>query len=334
MLLGRERDIQVVDLLARRDLCRLFKRAEHRQTAVAEVIARAIVDEADDLIAKLAVFDDLVGDDAAKLARAGDENAPQPEPRLPATLEHFAHDLPQRERQPDVEDDEQRPDRVRDLVGAAIVRRDVRLDVQRDENAEDNRDDRADEDGEEVVDPRPAAAQPVEILQVEPDRHEHRDERQQVQVLPQRRNAFGDGNQSRVKAERVGDDECGQSEQRIRRDVEGDEQPVETSEHQRGPSASAAIAPLISSTKRSRLKRSALRRMRARSNDADSAREMPSANAGAERSSTRMPVLPSTTVSVAPPRASATTGVPHACASTGTMPKSSSPGRTVTAAPR
>ena len=59
-----------------------------------------------------------------------------------------------------------------------------------------------------------------------------------------------------------------------------------------------------------------------------------SANAGADVSSTSVPVSPSTIVSSAPPRASATTGRPHACASSGTMPKSSSPGKSVTAARR
>ena len=49
---------------------------------------------------------------------------------------------------------------------------------------------RADEDGEEVVHPGPSAAQPIEALQVEPERNEHGDERQQVDVLPQRRNAL------------------------------------------------------------------------------------------------------------------------------------------------
>ena len=45
-------------------------RAEQRQPAVAEVIAGcAVVDEADDLIAELAMLEDLVGDEPAELAR-------------------------------------------------------------------------------------------------------------------------------------------------------------------------------------------------------------------------------------------------------------------------
>ena len=58
------------------------------------------------------------------------------------------------------------------------VGREVRLHVQRGDDAEDDRQDAADEDGEEVVDPRAAAAQAIEALQVEAQRHEHGDERQ------------------------------------------------------------------------------------------------------------------------------------------------------------
>ena len=47
--------------------------------------------------------------------------------------------------------------------------------------------DAADEHGEEIVDARAAAAQPIEPLQVEAERHEHGDERQEVDVLPERR---------------------------------------------------------------------------------------------------------------------------------------------------
>ena len=69
-----------------------------------------------------------------------------------------------------------RPDELRDLERAAVLRgvgREVRLDVQRGDDAEDDGEDAADEDGEEVVDARAAAAQPVEALQVEAERHQH-----------------------------------------------------------------------------------------------------------------------------------------------------------------
>ena len=95
----------------------------------------------------------------------------------------------------DVEDEEDRPDDLRHLERAAILRRvarEVGLDVQRRDDAEDDREDAADEHGEEVVDARAAAAQPVEPLQVEAERDEHGDERQDVEVLPERRNALGD----------------------------------------------------------------------------------------------------------------------------------------------
>ena len=59
VLFERQRDVEVVDLLAGDDLGGLGERAEQRQPAVAEVIAAgAIVDEADDLVAELAVLED------------------------------------------------------------------------------------------------------------------------------------------------------------------------------------------------------------------------------------------------------------------------------------
>ncbi len=71
----RQRDVEVVDLLADGDLGGLGERAEQRQAAVAEVVAAgAVVDEADHLVAELAVLEDAVGDHAAEVAGAGDED--------------------------------------------------------------------------------------------------------------------------------------------------------------------------------------------------------------------------------------------------------------------
>ena len=94
VLLGRERDVEVVDRLALRDVRRFVDRAEQRQAAVAEVIARrAVVHEADDLVAELAVLEDLVGDEAAELAGAGDQDPLEADAGAPAALEHLAHQL-------------------------------------------------------------------------------------------------------------------------------------------------------------------------------------------------------------------------------------------------
>src|SRR5262245_52872124 len=173
---------------------------------------------------------------------------------------------------------------------------------------------------------------------MEPERHEYRDEWQQVEILPQRWDAFRNRNQPGMKSDRVSEDERRQAQKRVGRHVEGDEDAVEPPQHYRRGSAPCRSSPSmrseISCTKRSRLKRSACARIAAESHEVCVARAIASANAGADPSSTRMPVVPGTTVSTAPPRPRATTGVPHACASTGTMPKSSSPGSSVTAAPR
>ena len=76
------------------DLGRVGQRAEQRQAAVAEVVAAgAIVDEADHLIAELAVLEHAVGDHAAQVAGAGDEDALQADAGAPPPLEQLAHAL-------------------------------------------------------------------------------------------------------------------------------------------------------------------------------------------------------------------------------------------------
>ena len=112
VLLGRQRDVEVIDRLARGDLGGLVERAEQRQAAVAEMIAgRAVVDEADDLVAELAVLENLVGDQPAELAGAGDQDPLEADAGAPAALEHLAHQLARRVGQRDVQHEEDRPDR-------------------------------------------------------------------------------------------------------------------------------------------------------------------------------------------------------------------------------
>ena len=92
MLLERQRDVEVIDALALRDLADLGQRAEQRQPAVADVIAAgAIVDEADDLVAELAMLQDAVGNHAAEVAGARDEDPLEPDTGAPAALEQLAH---------------------------------------------------------------------------------------------------------------------------------------------------------------------------------------------------------------------------------------------------
>ena len=74
-----------------------LERAEQRQAAVADVIAAgAVVEEADDLEAELAVLEHLVGDHAAEVAGAGNQDALEADARLPAALERLAHELARR----------------------------------------------------------------------------------------------------------------------------------------------------------------------------------------------------------------------------------------------
>ena len=89
-----QRDIQVIDVLLPDDFWRIGKRAEQRQAAIPQMIAaRAIVDKTDHLIAELAVLEDLLGDDTAEVARAGNQDAFQSDAGFPAPLEHLANEL-------------------------------------------------------------------------------------------------------------------------------------------------------------------------------------------------------------------------------------------------
>ena len=207
VLVERQRHVQMVDVLLADDLRRIGERAEQRQAAIAEVIAAgAIVDEADDLIAELAVLENLLGDDAAELAGAGNQNALEADARLPAPLEHLAHELARAERERDVDDEEQaprrcaRPDRRR--PPAFLGRGVVGVEVQRADDAENDRHDGADEDEEEIVDARSAAPQAVDALEVIRQRHQHGDERHHRDILRERRIAAGDRDEPARKTDR------------------------------------------------------------------------------------------------------------------------------------
>ena len=223
MLFERQRDVDLVDALALADLARLGRRAEQRKAAVAEMVpAGAIVDEADDLVAHLAVAEDLVRDQAAQFARADDQDALEADARAPAALERLAHDLPRRVGEHDVQHQEQRPDDLGHLERAPVLhvgRHVVRLEVERGDHAEDDGDDAADEHREEVVDARTVPAQAVQALEVERHRHEHRHERQHDEVLLERRDALGDGDQVRFEPQHVGAKEGRDAKQRVRHDV-------------------------------------------------------------------------------------------------------------------
>ena len=94
VLFERQRDVELIDALALQDLAGLGERAEQRQAAIAEMIAAgAVVDEADDLVAELAVLEHLVGDQPPELARAGDQHPLEADAGAPAALERLAHQL-------------------------------------------------------------------------------------------------------------------------------------------------------------------------------------------------------------------------------------------------
>ena len=134
------------------------------------------------------------------------------------------------------------------------------------DHAEDDRDDAADEDVEEVVDARPAAPQAIEALQVEGERHDHRDERQDVEVLRERRLPLRCRDEAGLEANEIREDERHHAQQGVGDDVERNQQPVVAPYH-RCPAGAAMVSSttcMTSAAKRSRLKRSACRRMRSR----------------------------------------------------------------------
>ena len=248
-----KRHVEVVDPLAARDLAGLVERAEDREPAVAQIIAAgAVVHEADDVIPELAVFEDPVRDEATEFPCARNQHALQADAGAPPALEGLAHELARGKRQQHVEGEEERPDDLRDLVRAAVLQlvgNVVRLEVQRGHDAEDHREDAADEDGEEVVDPRSAAPQPIEALDMERERHEHADERQHVHVLAERREALSDGNEAALEPDDVREHECRDAEDGVGNDVERDEQAVVPSYH-RAPCGACEVWSMSASISR------------------------------------------------------------------------------------
>ena len=70
---------------------------------MASVDAGAIVDEADQLEAQLAVLEDAVGDHPAEIAGADDQHASQADAGAPAAPQQVAHDLARGVREDDVQ---------------------------------------------------------------------------------------------------------------------------------------------------------------------------------------------------------------------------------------
>ena len=93
VLFERQRDVEVIDPLAAQDLVGIAERAEQRQAAVADVIARAIVDEAEQLEAELAMIEHLVRNHPAEVAGAGNQHPLEPDAGLPPPLERLANEL-------------------------------------------------------------------------------------------------------------------------------------------------------------------------------------------------------------------------------------------------
>ncbi len=183
VLVDRQRDVDLVDLLLGADLRHLIDRPEHRQPAIADGVGgrRAIVDETDEPEPQLAVLEDAIGHHPPEIAAADDEHAAQSEPRAPAPAQQLAHDLAGHEGEEHVEAEEDHPGRLRhrQIPELALRRIDpILADVQRADHAADAGENAADQHGEEIVDARPSAPQAVEPLHVEGERHEQRQEGQ------------------------------------------------------------------------------------------------------------------------------------------------------------
>ena len=245
VLLERQCDVEVVDLLVGDDVGGVAERAEQGQPAIAEVIAaRLVVDEAHDLVTELAMLEDAIRDDAAEIAGARDQDLSQPDARQPSPFQRFANELARQVAERDVGDEEEAPDDPGHFERADLALRlagVIRLVEQRRDDAQHDGEDAADEDVEEVVDARTAAAQPVQSLEVESQRNDQRDERQHVDVLLDGRVTARDGDEPRVETQQVGQDERQHAEHGIGRDVKGDEQPVVTPYH-RDPAGAFSVS--------------------------------------------------------------------------------------------
>ena len=244
VLFERQGDVDVIDALLANDFAAIGQRPQERQAAIADVIAGAVVEESDDLEAELAMLEQLVGDQPAEVAGARDQNLLEADAGAPATLERLPHELARRVGQDHVDDEEQQPDRPRNLVDTLCLRlgrkerRMVDLIVESADQAEDNGEDAADKDGEEIVDARAPAAEPVKALHLEGERHENPEQRQEIEVLSERWLPFCDRDEvgdPGLEPKEIGDDERRHTEQRVGDDVEGDEQPVVPPHHRAGP---------------------------------------------------------------------------------------------------
>ena len=93
-----------------------------------------------------------------------------------------------------------------------------------------------DEHREEVVDARAPPSEAVQSLDVKRERHEHAEQRQHVDVLPEGRLSFRDRDEvgePRLEPQQVGDDERRHPEHRVRDDVERHEEAVVPPHHGR-----------------------------------------------------------------------------------------------------
>src|SRR5262249_21621296 len=109
----------------------------------------------------------------------------------------------------------------------------VRLHVQRRAETQDHGEDGADEDAEEIVHARAPAAQAIESLDMEGDRHEHADERRDAEILGEGRKALVDRQQrrERLEAEEIRDEKRRHAEDGVAHDERDRQQAVITPHH-------------------------------------------------------------------------------------------------------
>ncbi len=193
VLVERQGDVDFVDAVAQADVGGLGHAAEQRQAAIAD--ARRSADgrsSTNPTSLKPSSLCSRIRSATMRpeIAGADDEHALEADAGAPAAAQQIAHELARAEGEQDVEREEHGQHHARDRVLDERIRV-VRLDEERADDGQQRREDAADQHGEEVVDARPAAPQPVEPLQLERQRHEQRDERQDLQVRGERRLARG-----------------------------------------------------------------------------------------------------------------------------------------------
>ena len=207
MLVERQGDVELVDLLAFQDVAHLGERPQQRQPSIALAVAGAVVDEADDAVAELAMMEHLVHDVTGDVAGSRDENPLEAHTLAPLPLQRGPDRGAGRISEDRAEHQEQRPHHPGHFVHTLVLQRggdEVGLEDERSHEAEHDGYQSADEHREEVVDPGSDALVAVGSVHPETEWEQQSDERCELQVILDVGLALGHRDQLGFEPEQIG----------------------------------------------------------------------------------------------------------------------------------